>query len=344
MFKKLLLVFVLALATLSLTACEKGVEIDAADGVYTAFEPGLTSGGAEQITTVTITVKGGRIASYYIDCRQGSKGGTAEAPVYTFNAETKKELGYQYAMHNSDNAEFSYVKQDLNTDAGLAAYKAYLKKADKKEWFEQAEELEKFFFKNGPETAKVNDKNVFVDVAAGVTIKDGSYTKLAKEAIKLAEEGKAQVVTTDKNSIIWVTAKVAKDGKFTELELNTLQGKLTEGKWAWNAKNKQELGYAYNMHNPRVAGVLTYDTTTTEGIAAYKAYMAAQTPVKKEWFEQADMLTDYVLVNGVSNLKVKAVGAEGAGKLDAAPTALSAVSITASEYLNVLTKLYANFK
>ncbi len=60
-----------------------------------------------------------------------------------------------------------------------------------KEWFEQAELIEKAFLDKGVDggVTKNKDTNV-IDNVAGVTVKDGNYIKLAKEAVKLAEEGK----------------------------------------------------------------------------------------------------------------------------------------------------------
>ncbi|HOC98134.1 MAG TPA: hypothetical protein PKK80_03775, partial [Bacilli bacterium] len=191
-------------------------------------------------------------------------------------------------------------------------------------------------------------ENGYIQGIAGVTIKDGGYSKLAKAALANAKAGKTVKLAATSNygspNIVWVEATVDADGAFTALELNTLQGKVVKNAedlvtgYAWNAKNKQELGYLYGMHNTNNAdaGYERQDLSTEEGLAAYKAYLAEQE--KLEWFEQANMITAYALENGLANLKMNE-----AKKLDGSVEALAGVSITVDHYLAVLEQAYEAF-
>ncbi|MFA6375295.1 MAG: hypothetical protein WCY04_03610, partial [Bacilli bacterium] len=256
---------------------------------------------------------------------------------YKFNEKSKKELGYLYGMHNTPNAEFEYERQDLTTTEGLAAYEAYLEESGKLEWFEQAALIEAHFVANGT-TLELDETTEAITNVAGVTVKDGSYSKLAAEAVQNAIDGKViSVMASGNHDIIWAEGTVNAEGSLTELELNTLQGRMVEGAYAWDAKNKQEKGYLYGMHNSPNAE-LEYekqDLTTTEGLAAYKAYL--EEAGKLEWFEQVELITDYVLENGVAGLVLEGT------KLDGSVEALSGVSITAIGYVTVLNALYTAF-
>lgn len=326
-FKKALLLLVLAVVAVVGTACK--ARTYKADGVFTAFLPEIHKDGP-QVTSVSVTIKNDKIEKFFIDCVQNTKTVADDKVTYAFNAKTKKELGYLYGMHNTP-AE-GYTPQDLTTEAGLAAYKKHLADNNLKEWFEQAELVEKALVEKGVDGVTKNDKTV-IDNVAGVTIKDGNYTTLAKEAVKLAKEGKTNVFLTSGTNIVWVTAEVDAKGKFTSLQLNTLQGSVQEGKFVWNEKNKQELGYLYGMHNPREGG---FDLKTDQGLADYKKHLEENN--KLEWFQQANLITDFVLANGVDALKV------GTDNKVSGVDALAKVTIKVNDYHKVLTELYKNFK
>lgn len=146
MFKKLLLVFVAVFCILTLSSCKERTY--KADGVYLAFDVGTTT---PQITVVKVTIKNDKVESFYIDCLQSTAVKNTENVVtaYNFNAQSKKQLLYKYGMHNKDDQAADYTKQDLNTEAGLNAYKAYLEETGKKEWFQQAELLANYALSNG---------------------------------------------------------------------------------------------------------------------------------------------------------------------------------------------------
>lgn len=359
MFKKLLILLVAVTSVFALSACTPK-RTYAADGVYTAFSADLTSKSGPQLTTVSVTIENDKVKSFFIDCTQsavasyvtGDNPATTEVvetdfvtttpKTFAFNAESKKELGLKYGMHNANDTAYSYTKQDLTTEVGRTAYQAYLTASGKKEWFQQANLLEAYFLTNDPSTVTVDATSKAINNVAGVTVKDGGYSALATEALNLAKEGKAQVVKASGTDIIWVTAMVNNKGEFTSLEINTLQGKVTDGKFAWNAKNKQELGYAYGMFNRTntAAGYTAQDLTTEAGLNAYKAYLTAQG--KKEWFEQVQLLSDYVLANGWDGQIV----ALETGKLDTAASAaaVASVSITVSHYAELLEELCGIFE
>ncbi|MGD9604543.1 MAG: hypothetical protein AB7V00_00125 [Bacilli bacterium] len=359
MFKKLLVLLVVVVSVFALSACKKERTYPA-DGVYTAFSADLTSKSGPQLTSVSVTIENDQVKSFFIDCHQsyvsayvvGDNPATTDVKetdfttttpkTFAFNAKTKKELGLEYGMHNADNTALSYTKQDLTTQAGRDAYQAYLTASGKKEWFQQANLLEAFFLANDPATITVDATTSAINNVTGVTIKDGGYSTLATEALALAKEGKVQVVKASGANIVWVTAVVNAEGEFESVLIDTLQGKVAAGKFAWNEKSKQELGYLYGMHNSdnATASYTKQDLTSEAGLNAYKAYLTAQG--KKEWFEQVKLLSDYVLANGWDG-KIVALTT---GKLDTAASAaaLASVSVTVSEYAELLEELCEIFE
>lgn len=333
-FKKSLLIVVLLVVALVGTACKK--RTFKADGVYAAFSTEYTNGGGPQLTIVEVTIENDKITKFYIDTIQSHQTeGRGGAKAWAFNAESKKQLGYKYGMHNP-RGEDAF---DLSTQEGLDAYAAWLKEDSnniKLEWFEQAELIENYLVENGVDSI-ITDEDNYIDNVASVTIKD-NYTKVAKEAVENAKNGIAIAVTTNGSDVIWAEAKVDKNGKFTELKLDTLQGDTNQetGKFTWHAKTKQEKKYEYGMHNPR--GEEAFDLSTQAGLDAYAAWLKEDKDnIKLEWFEQADLITEFVLANGIDKFTVNNDG-------DVTTDALSAVTITASHYHRALTKLFNNFK
>ncbi|HBP25609.1 MAG TPA: hypothetical protein DD618_01470 [Acholeplasmatales bacterium] len=357
MFKKLCLLLVVVASVFALSACGKEERTYVADGVYTAFSADLTSKKGPQMTSVSVTIEDDEIVSFFIDCTQsavatyvlGDNPETTEVvetdfqtnvpKSFAFNAQSKKEMGYLYGMHNANDTDPAYTKQTLTEEAGLNAYKAYLTASGQKEWFEQAALLEAFFVAQGPEAITVDATSEAVNNVTGVTIKDGGYSDLAAEAVELAIAGKVQTVIASGANIVWATAMVNAEGEYTSILLDTLQGKVTAGEFAWNAKSKQELGYLYGLHNADDDDPVytKQNLDTVDGLNAYKAYLTASG--QKEWFEQVKLLTDYVLENGWDGeIVVDAV----TGDLDAANSAaaVASVSITVKEYAEVLEALY----
>jgi len=334
MFKKVLVVLVAVFAIFALTACKKERTYKA-DGVYLAFKESLNY-GAPQVTTVSVTIKDDKIESFYIDCVQSVKGASG----YVFNEKSKKELQYLYGMHNSDDEDNDYVRQDLSTTEGMNAYKAYLQETGKKEWFEQAVLIEAYFKSNGTTLTK-NDKGTITNIT-GVTVSDSDYSALAAEAVQNAKDGKVVRVTQYADgatcNVVWVEGTINEAGKVTGIVIDTLQGKYVDNAFTWNQKSKQELQYLYAMHNKNDAenDYVKQDLSTTEGLNAYKAYL--QETGKKEWFEQANTLAAFVLANGLTNVKV---GSDG--KLTNKPEGLASVSVTASHYVELLEELLDDF-
>ena len=255
--KKVLLLLVVAIATFTLFGC-KSTEYKV-DGEFMAYEIS-THYGAPMITTVTVTIEDGEITGYYIDALQSKKVQTAGADTeedatddkfqYNWNAKTKKELKFDYNMKPV-------------SEIG-------------KEWFEQAASIEAYMLENGPD-AVTKDADTFIDNITGVSMKDGGYTTLAKEAVELAKAGKFQAITWSssygKPQVVSASMTVDTKGVVTELKLDTLQSDLSATfEFSWKAKTKQELGFDYNMKDA--------------------------SPIGKEWFEQADTLTAYVMENG----------------------------------------------
>lgn len=316
--KKILMFLFAAFLMIGLAACN-GERTYKADGEYTAFEIGTHSNGTPMITSVTVTVKNDKITKFDIDAIQSNS-------EFKWNEKAKKALGYDYGMH-----KFTYIAT-LGDDEtfSIEGYKAWMKTNNKLEWFEQANLIEAYWLKNGFDSVTVNKEKV-IDNVASVTIKDGGYIQLAKDAVQQAKDGvlKSYVLSATNADVIWAELTVNDKGEAKALVLNTLQSKVVEGTFNWNAKNKQELGYEYKMHYRTYTGTLTDPATAS--IDGYKTWMTANS--KLEWFEQAKVLTDYVLANGISDsFKVD-------GNAD-----LASVTITTNDYVTVLKAVYNKLK
>jgi major membrane immunogen (membrane-anchored lipoprotein) len=319
MLKKLLLVFVVAVSAFLLVSC--GERTYAADGVYTAFKWELHSNNGPQVTSVSVTIEKDKVVKYYIDCIQNTKTTAEDGTVsYAFNAKTKKELGNDYKMKGVG-PKYEFKDGKWSEVEG---------KKSELEWFEQAALIEKFFLEKGPEAVETVDGR-FTNVEGGVTIKDGGYSELAKEALQMAKDGVVKAWIPSGNSVVFATAKVDKNGKFTELKLDTIQGKVVDGKYVWNAKTKQELGNDYAMKG--VGPKYEFKDGDWKVVADAKC--------EKEWFEQAKIITDYVQTNGIEELKSikeRGISKDGSTLIDAG------VTIKTDDYIKVLKKLYENVK
>ena len=86
-----------------------------------------------------------------------------------------------------------------------------------------------------------------------------------------------------------------------ELQIDTRQGvKGDDGKFVWKEKTKQEEQYLYGMHF-RDSGI-EGDLTDDDVMAEYKEWLEENN--KLEWFEQVDLLTEYVLKNGLTGFSL----------------------------------------
>jgi hypothetical protein len=179
------------------------------------------------------------------------------------------------------------------------------------EWYEQAELIEAAWLANGYDSVTIDGEGD-IDNVANVTISDGGYIALAAEAVQQAIDGvlKSYVVTAAHDGtadITWAELTVNEDGEATDLVLDTLQSSIevVEGTAAltWDAETKQEKGDRY--------GMVDYSDATLE------------------WYEQANLITDYVLANGLPTDFV-------VGNVDD----LSAVTITTSDYEVVLADVF----
>ena len=103
-------------------------------------------------------------------------------------------------------------------------------------------------------------------------------------------------------------------------------GEETTG-YNFNAKTKKQLGYDYYMFTAsgkKVDGVLD--------VEAYKEWLAENN--KKEWFEQANILEQYILENGV-----EAIEFDGTK-----PTNVAGVTVSAKDYVELAKKAIQNAK
>ncbi len=296
--KKFFTMILVLVAALVFAGCQ-GNEFKT-DGEFTAFEWSIHQKGP-QVTWVTVTVENGKITKYFIDARQGTaEHGPVEAQdgtvsdkwTFAWNAKTKKELKEEYGMISIGGSE--------------------------KEWYEQAQLIEAAWLKDGVEGTDFSK-------IAGVTISDGGYTKLAKEAIANAKAGKVVAFEHTMNygipNIVWVELTLEK-GKAKTLVVDTIQATAdnasAETGLVWNTKSKQQLGYFYEMFWPQFG-----EHVTDANLEAYKTWLKDNN--KLEWFEQVKLVTDDILANG----------------LKAEPTTpVAGVTITTSDYYKLIADAY----
>jgi hypothetical protein len=308
------------------------------DGEFTAYSASVSgsntvaSPGKPQVTMVTVTIKDGKIDGFFIDCRQGTatNGGTTEAPNFTFawNTQTKKELGYNYKMHYS---KYTATLADVGT-ATLAGYQAWMEaQTTYKEWFQQAELIEDYLLANGVDSV-MSTKAGKISNVAGVTVSNSEYTKLAKEAVDLARMGKFQTIVCSGTDLYSASMIINNLGEVTNLKLDTLQPTKTAatGSFVWNGFTKQELGDNYGMKGVGAAYVF-----------ASGAWTASET-VKStlEWYEQANMITDWVMENGY-NANLQAIGDHGVSLNGTSLVdGLGGVTIKTTTYFTLLDQLF----
>jgi len=264
--KRFMSVFVIALLSIALLAC--GKKEFANDGTFLAFEESVHDGAA-MLTWVEVVVEDGKIKSFNIDALQGK----IEDGKHVWNEKSKKELAYDYRMHDPAR---SMSEED---------YKAWLKDNNKLEWFEQANLIEEQFLANGVGS---------IDGITGVTIVDGGYSRLAAKAV---ENAKAGIYTAFEESVhdgaamlTWVEITVNSKGKIESYNIDALQGKIEDGKHVWNEKSKKELAYDYRMHDP----------ARSMSEADYKTWLKENN--KLEWFEQANLIEAHFLANKAGSI------------------------------------------
>ena len=92
--RKVLMLFFVAFAAFTLFGCNSSEY--KVDGEFLAYEAQVHTNGTMMVTTVSVTIEKGKIVDFNIDARQATKVQNAEtsAWAYTWNAKTKKELGY----------------------------------------------------------------------------------------------------------------------------------------------------------------------------------------------------------------------------------------------------------
>ncbi|MFA6692947.1 MAG: hypothetical protein WCR73_04255 [Acholeplasmataceae bacterium] len=263
--RKVLMLFFVAFAAFTLFGCNSSEY--KVDGEFLAYEAQVHTNGTMMVTTVSVTIEKGKIVDFNIDARQSKKTQNPETLAWTFtwNEKTKKELGDAYGMV---------------ANGGAIA-----------EWYVQAERIEAFWLENGVDSVTVKDG--VIDNVTGVTIKDGGYLALAKEAVELAKEGKFQSIYCSGTNLYSAHMVVTPKGAIESLMLDTLQmnrASTTSGTFQWNAKTKQELGFEYKMH---------YGTSGAADLTAYQAWLTANN--KLEWFQQANLITDEIIENGWSS-------------------------------------------
>ena len=333
--KKIALLLLVVFASVSLFGCNNS-EFKV-DGEFTAYEVSV-SRNAPQVTMVTVTIKDGAIVDYAIDVRQGARTQNATTLAYSFawNTSTKNELGFNYKMHY---AAYTATLADAAT-ATITGYQTWLGANAKFEWFQQADKIEAAWLANGV-TSVTKNADGDIDNVAGVTISDGGYLDLAVEAVELAKLGKFQAVKAVGTDLYIATMTVDAKGEVSDLKLDVLQATkdAAAGTFVWHTETKQQKGFNYKMHYTTYTASLADAATAT--IAGYQTWLTANN--KLEWFQQANLITDYVMENGW-NGDLKPINPTGKGVSLYGKTALdgfASVSVSSQSYFDVLAALFA---
>jgi hypothetical protein len=131
--------------------------------------------------------------------------------------------------------------------------------------------------------------------------------------------------------IITVSVRI-KDDKIVEYYIDTIQStKITEGEkvtFKFNVKSKKQLKYEYYMY-PQ-SGKLVNGELDIEG---YKQWLAANN--KKEWFEQANILEQFMLNQGIDKITIDE---------NNKASNVSGVTIAVKEYVRLAQEAVANAK
>lgn len=268
--KKLLSFFFVGLLIFVLVACQPEEENPPIletekeyvyNGTFTAFRESFNRGNP-QLSWVSVTVEDGEIVSFYIDEVQTNASKSAEN-VYSWNSKTKKQLKEDYNM---------IVASPIG-----------------KEWYEQADFLEKYFLEHAPEFVEMDADGYPTndDLITGTTMIVSTYVELALEAIANWKQGKYTALEYSMNNptqfqFTWVDLKV-EEGKVSEFYIDTIQSnrKTAENEFSWN-KSKKVLKEDYNM--------------------------IVASPIGREWFEQAETLEEYFLENPISDVLMDSEG------------------------------------
>jgi hypothetical protein len=193
------------------------------------------------------------------------------------------------------------------------------------EWYEQAELIEAYWLENGIDAMETNSETYITNIS-GVTIKDGMYAELAQEAVQQAKDGVIKAYKTSMShgaaQVTWAELHLDDEGNVEDIIIDVLQSEVADDTFAWDEDSKQEKGYEYKMHYNTYSA--TDDSPTLE---EYETWLSEND--KLEWFEQADMVADYIVENGWEDSFV-------VQDVDD----LSAVSVTTSDYEEVLTEAF----
>ncbi len=315
--KKVFLLLLAVVSTLLLISCNDSKYI--VDGKFTAYEVSVHS-NAPQLTYVTVTIENGEIVGYDINARQGTATiSDDEVPVYTYawNELTKKELADNYNM-KSYGTRYELVEGTWVVKTG---------EKPENEWYEQANLIEEYLLENGVNSVETVEERI--SNVAGVTITNEGYLALALEAVELAKAGKFQALLCASDDIYITSMEMDSKGEFINLMLDVLQGQPDGETFAWNGKTKQELGDDYGMK-----GIGSeYEFVGGE-------WVSSDEKTSLEWYEQANLITDYIETNGWDENLAAIAGRGGTIDGTALIDDLAGVTVHSQTLYDVLTELF----
>ena len=148
-------------------------------------------------------------------------------------------------------------------------------------------------------------------------------------------------VSVDRNTpMVNKETVTIEEGEITGYVIDCRQGTRTlTGEvysYAWKPETKQELGFNYMMHGNAYRAV---DETPT--VEEYEVWLGEND--KLEWFEQVNLITDYVMANGY-NENLQPIIATGKGaSLDGTAVLddLAGVSVTSGSYYALIGAVFA---
>jgi major membrane immunogen (membrane-anchored lipoprotein) len=315
--KKLSLLLLAFVMVLFLTSCNKSEFT--IDGEFTAYEVSVYS-NAPQVTYVTVTISDGKIAGYNIDVRQGNQTVTTDVTTeysYTWKSMTKKELGDAYNM-KLYGTKFELVNGEWVENG---------EESPEYEWYEQANLIEEYLLENGVDSIELIDGRI--SNVAGVTINDSGYLALAEEALNLAKAGKFQAILCSNDDLYIATMEKDAEGEMISLMLDVLQGNPNGETFAWSEQTKQQAGDDYGMKGIGPA----YEFVGGE-------WVISDGKTSLEWYEQANLITDYILANGF-NENLEALANRG-GTIDGTTLIndLAGATIQTQTLYDVLAELF----
>ena len=271
---------------------------NAKNGIVKSF----TVKGKDVILASANIDNNGDLNNVVLDTIEGVVDGSGN---FSWSEQTKNEKGYNYHMH-----WYSYLS--TTSSSSEEGYIEWLKANNKLEWFEQAALIAKAW----EEDHSIKATNGKFDTINSVSISDALYIETLNKLVSYQNKTSqykhdgiyyAYKLSVNKNAPELIFVKITiSDGLLIDIEIDTIQGTMTESKDengktvytpSFDSESKRQKGYNYHMH------WYSYSpTTSSPSEEGYIAWLKANN--KLEWFEQMDVLEEYILQNGTDSVNI----------------------------------------